>query len=115
MELSKEERIKKELSRLKKLYKEIPKNKLTLLTKLLDNAAYMAVTLEDLQQQVNEEGAIITIINGNGLETTTEHPAQKSYSVMVSKYASVIKQLGELLPEQPKAKSKLELLMSEDE
>lgn len=114
MELTKDERIKKEYRKLSKLYKGIPENKRKLAEGLLKNAAYMAVTLEELQETVNAEGAILTGKNGNGFEVCQEHPAQKSYNTTINRYATVIKQLSELLPEEQKAAvSKLDKFLNE--
>lgn len=93
-------RIKAEKDKLNKIFADIPENKKKLCAKLIENAAFMAVTLEDLQEIVNEEGAIITAKNGNGFDITQEHPAQKSYVGMLAKYSSVINQLHNLLPDQ---------------
>jgi hypothetical protein len=98
--ISKDDRIKKELRKLKSLYKELPKNKQKLCEKLIGNAAFMAVTLEDLQEQVNKEGAVVKQKNGNGFNVKNEHPAQKSYNVMIGKYTAVIAKLDEMLPEE---------------
>lgn len=97
--LTKEERIKKELSKLNKIFKNIIKDKKDLCAGLISNAAYMYVTLEDLQVIVNLEGAITTGVNGNGFETTSEHPAQKCYNATLEKYVKTIKALTDLLPD----------------
>lgn len=99
-EKSKEDRIKAEQRKLKSLYKELPKNKQKLTEKLIANAAFMAVTLEDLQVEVTQKGAVIRSKNGNGFQVTQENPAQKSYNVMIGKYAAVIAKLDEMLPEE---------------
>ena len=95
----KDTRIKEEIERLNKIFENISENKKTLCSKLIQNAAFMAVTLEDLQETVMKEGAIKEFTNGNGFEIVQEHPAQKSYNTMINRYASVIRQLQELLPD----------------
>ena len=94
-----DERISKEIRKLKRIFKNISKDKKTLCEKLIQNAAFMAVTLEDLQETIKEEGAIKSCVNGNGFLVMQEHPAQKSYNSMINRYASVIKQLQDLLPD----------------
>ena len=91
-------RIKQEYERLAKLYEGLPANKRELVDGLIANAAFMAVTLEDLQTQVTEEGAVIEQKNGNGFMSKMEHPAQKSYNTMINRYNATIKVLGEMLP-----------------
>lgn len=97
--MAKDRRISKEIRKLKKIFERIPENKQELVGHLIENAAFMYVTLEDLQEKVRTEGAVITAVNGNGFETTSEHPAQKSYNTMIARYAGVIKQMTELLPD----------------
>lgn len=91
-------RIGQEYERLAKLYAGLPANKRELVEGLISNAAFMAVTLEDLQAQITEEGAVIEQKNGNGFLSKMEHPAQKSYNTMVNRYNATIKVLGEMLP-----------------
>lgn len=98
-DLTKEERIKKEKQRLTKIFKNIPKDKKDLCTGLISNAAYMHVTLEDLQEIVNLEGAVLTGVNGNGFNTTNEHPAQRCYNSTLDKYVKTMKALTDLLPD----------------
>lgn len=56
----------------------------------------MAVTLQELQDRINLDGAVIDYINGNGFNTINEHPAQKSYNTLINRYTTVIKQLTDL-------------------
>lgn len=102
-ELSIDGRIKAEELRLNRIFKNIDPAKKSVNQQLISNAAFMAITLQDLQRQVNREGAVITLVNGNGFETTMEHPAQKSYNTMINRYTAVIKQLTDLVnKDQPK-------------
>lgn len=99
MEKTKESRIKKEKNKIKKILSEVDESKIKLNEKLIENVAFMAVTLEDLQKQINEEGSVITAKNGNGFDVTQEHPAQKAYVAMMSKYTPAMSQLMALLPD----------------
>ena len=90
--------IQAELKKYKKPFKKIAKDRKPLAEKLCQQAAFMAVTLADLQAQVNEKGAIINAKNGNGFDTTMENPAQKSYNIMIKNYNATIKTLVGLLP-----------------
>ncbi|MFQ9555810.1 MAG: hypothetical protein ACLR1P_07595 [Oscillospiraceae bacterium] len=49
-DLTKEEKIKREFSRLKRIFKDLDKNKLQTVESLIKNAAFMAVSLEELQR-----------------------------------------------------------------
>lgn len=93
-----DKRISKEMRRLNKIFENVADDKKKLCSNLIKNAAFMAVTLEELQERIQSEGAVITSMNGNGFETMQEHPAQKSYNTMINRYSSIIRQLTELLP-----------------
>lgn len=99
MDIEKEKLIKKEKNRLKKIFKDISEDKKKLCEPLMQNAAFMAVTLEELQKNIASEGAVIMAVNGNGFETLQENPSQKSYNTMINRYTAIIKQLQDLLPD----------------
>ena len=94
-----EKRIKKELNKLKRIFKNIGDDKKKLCEKLIENAAFMAVTLEDLQTEITRSGSIGTYVNGNGFEVAQETPAQKTYTTLINRYTAVIKALADLLPD----------------
>lgn len=98
-EKTKDELIKAEERKLKRIFKDIPKDKQSMCGNLIQNAAFMAVTLKELQADINETGAIITAPGGNGYDITKENPAHRSYTTMIGKYSAVIKQLSDLLPD----------------
>ena len=97
--LEKEKKIKSEISKLNKIFKDLSENKKKLCESLIQNAAFMAVTLEELQATIKEEGPVMRHTNGNGFEVLQEHPAQKTYNTMINRYASVIKQMSDMLPD----------------
>lgn len=109
-ELTKDEKIKAEEKRLNEIFKNLDKDKKAINQKLISNAAFMAVTLEYLQEQINKEGAVVKAINGNGFEVISEHPAQKSYNTMINRYTTVIKQLTDLADSDIAPEEKDELL-----
>lgn len=73
-------------------------NKKAFAIKLLQRIEFMDKTLDELEQTINSEGAIITSTNGNGFDVMSEHPAQKSYNVMVGKYNAMVKSVIDMLP-----------------
>ena len=62
-ELTKDQKIKREISRLKRVFKDLDKNKLQTVESLIRNAAFMAVSLEELQEIINEEGYTVEYQN----------------------------------------------------
>ena len=89
----------KNMTNLKKIIKGLDKGKQELAMKLFKRAEFMENTLCELEKTIKEEGAVITAVNGNGFEVTSEHPAQKSYNTMIGRYNAIIKSLADMLPE----------------
>jgi len=96
--LGKEERILKEISKLRKVFKTIPKSTVNVVLALVENAAFMIITLEDLQETINSKGVVSgREINGSRFGTK-KSPEIEVYNTMVKNLSSVIKQLTELVP-----------------
>lgn len=66
---------------------------------LVERAAFMAATLDELQEDISRNGAVIVATNGNGFEIKQENPAQKSYNAMIKNYNSTIVALNNLAKE----------------
>lgn len=104
--LDKEKMIKKEIAELKRFFKEIENDKKPFANRLIEQCSFMSVTLRELQETLNEDGAIELFVNGKQ-KMLREHPATKTYNAMVKNYNSVIKQLLEMLPEGKKENDEL--------
>lgn len=100
-DLSKDERIKKEIKRLNSLFKNIePKLKKTVKS-LIENASFMAVTLEDLQEHINKNGVTVEYQNGENQWGTKKSPEVEIYNTMIKNHVTIMKQLTELVPKEP--------------
>lgn len=93
-----DERIKKEFAKLKKLLTDIPKDKANSVESLLRNAAFMSITLDDLQDKINEIGVVSEYQNGQNQWGTKKSPEVEVYNAMIKNYMGVIKQLTDLIP-----------------
>lgn len=98
-QLDKEKLIKREESKLKRIFKDLSKNTLDTVRPLIKNAAFMAVTLEILQEEINKNGVTCTYQNGENQFGTKKTPEAELYNTMVKNYAAIVKQLCEFLPE----------------
>ena len=98
-ELQKEELISRDFRKLKKIFRFLDKDLRLVAEKLCRKAAFMDVTLDEMQEQITEEGYVIEAVNGNGFKVKMDHPAMKTYNTMIKNYTAVMKQLAELLPE----------------
>lgn len=101
-----DDRIRKERSKLFKQFNKIEKKKLKIVEKLIDNAAFMAVMLEDIQQRINENGYMIEYKNGENQYGTKKNPEIEIYNQTISNYSKTIKQLSDLLPVEIKLEQK---------
>ena len=79
----KNRRIKTEIAKLKSIFKAIEKDKIKLVEKLINNAAFMAVTLELLQEDININGCISDYQNGANQWGTKKSPEIEIYNTMI--------------------------------
>lgn len=94
--------IKKEVNRLKKLFKDLEENKKKLAKSLIENAAFMSITLEDLKKDIVKYGVKETYVNGRDQYGFKESIESKTYNTMIKNYMNIIKQLNDMMPEQKK-------------
>ena len=97
-ELGKEKRIFKELERISRFFEKVDINQKALVGPLLQNAAFMKVTLEDLQKQINSEGVTEVYQNGANQQGVKQSATLQSYNALIKNYTSVIKALSNVLP-----------------
>ncbi len=109
-DLTKEQRIKKEIARLKKVFKDLDKNKLSTVESLIRNAAFMAVSLEDLQEIINKDGYTEEYQNGANQKGVKQSEAVKTHIAMTKNHAAIIKQLVDLAPAAQKKNSRLQAM-----
>ena len=96
--LEKEKEIKQEINRINGFLKEIEPKVKKGVKSLIDNVAYMAVTLRELRDDVNQEGVITEYQNGENQFGTKKSPKVEIYNTMVKNYTSSFKTLLDLLP-----------------
>lgn len=100
-EISKDTLVKREINRLTNLFKDIDRNKRLTAKGLIEEAAYMKITLQELKVEIDRNGPVDEMPQGE-YSILREHPALKSYNTMVQRYSSFIKQLTDLLPKEVK-------------
>lgn len=92
-----DERISAEIERLNDILKNIHESKRKIAKELINNIAFMSVTLQDLQELIKLQGPIVNFEQG-AQKMMVENPAQKSYNTMINRFTTATKQLFELLP-----------------
>jgi hypothetical protein len=99
--MDKDKRIKKEIERLSKIFQDLSKEKKDTVSSLVRNAAFMTVTLDDLQNKMNQEGVVSEYQNGANQWGTKKSPEVEIYNTMIKNHCTIIKQLTDLLPKEP--------------
>lgn len=95
---TKEKRIKKEYRRIAKLYEDLAPDERALAEPLLQNSAFMKITLEDLQAAINANGAIDEYQNGENQRGTKASAELNAYNATMKSYINVQRQLTAMLP-----------------
>jgi len=107
--------VEKERERLKKIFKDIPPNKLKVVDGLITQAARLRVLLDELWIDISENGDYELFTQSEKVEPyERERPAAKLYNTRDQTYQRVIKQLTDLLPEEkltPETKRSIEELL----
>lgn len=98
----KNQKIKKETQKLKKLFKDLPDNKKKMAEKLIENASFMSITLDELKEDIKIYGVKETYVNGKDQFGFKESIESKTYNTMIKNYMNIIKQLNDMLPEEKK-------------
>ena len=96
--LKEDERVKKEIKKIKRIYKDIPPDKKSLTDRLIENAGFMAILLLDLQDDIRVNGYKEQYQNGANQHGFKRSVAADLYQVVIKNYSSTIKQLTDLLP-----------------
>ncbi len=94
--MTREERIKKEESRIKSILKDVPKNIKKTAEKLSKRAAFLLILTEDLEDKLNENSDFLKITINASQEFVKANPLLKEYRDTVKSYQSVIKQLTDI-------------------
>jgi len=100
--IDKNKKIAKETNKFKKLFKELPENKKKMVEKLIENASFMSITLDELKEDIKIYGVKETYVNGKDQFGFKESIESKTYNAMVKNYMNIIKQLNDMLPEDKK-------------
>ena len=92
-------KINRELKRLQKIYENIETSRKKTVEKLINDAGFMGVTLEEIGLVIQGDGVVETYQNGENQKGVKKSSAVEVYDKMVNTYSKVIKQLCDLLPE----------------
>lgn len=97
-----EKKIKKEKRRLTEIYKNLDEKRKRLSVGLIETAAYTLVKLQELQEDINENGLTEMFSQSDKQEPyARKRPEADLYNTLSNTYLKAIKQLNDLLPKQP--------------
>jgi len=100
-EITKAERISTEDKRLRRIYKDLKRDKIATVDGLIRRAAYMRTTLEDMEIDLDTNGFVELFSQSEKTEPyERERPVARLYNTMNKNYQSIIKQLSDLLPKE---------------
>lgn len=94
----KPERIKKETRRLKKIFKDLEPNKLKTVDALIARAAFITVSLQELEEQLNVAGWVEEYQNGRNQSGLKKSAAAEVHISLTKNLSTIMKQLIEMVP-----------------
>lgn len=107
---SKTTRIKKEKKRLFNIFAGLEPNKLDTCQALIDRAAFITISLQDLEEQLNETGWVETYQNGENQSGLKKAAAADVHISLTKNLNAIVKQLLELVPPAQKESRLTELM-----
>ena len=108
--IKKTTRIDREKKRLLDIFAGLDENKLSTCRALIDRAAFLTVNLEDLEEELNENGWTEEYTNGRNQTGIKKAAAAEAHISLTKNLSTIMKQLLEFVPPAQKA-SRLDALM----
>lgn len=106
MTMTKTERIQAEQDRLNEVFKDLDANQKQTAAGLISSAAFLAIQLEDLQEEINANGCVEEYVNGKDQHGVKVAACVQAYGTLNGKYQSVMAKLLKIVPPTPKAARK---------
>ena len=103
-------RIAKEKERLLEIFKDLEPNKMSTCQALIDRAAFITISLEDLEDQLNKNGWTEPYQNGDNQFGMKKAAAADVHISLTKNLNAIIKQLLDLVPPAQK-ESRLKAMM----
>lgn len=100
--LEKQKQIKKEISRLRRLFKDIDENKKKLVNTTIEDIAFMTVTMQELRDNIVRTGTTVKYQNGANQFGTKQSPDAQLYLQMSQKQTQAMKILLDCMPKTEK-------------
>lgn len=101
-EKQRKKRVKDETVKLEKIFQNLGENSYETAKRLIQDAAFMSVTLSELQLIITRDGPVEPYQNGENQRGLKKSAAVEAYDKMVNTYAKIIKQLVDMIPKKIK-------------
>lgn len=102
--MTKEQRIENKRAELMEVYAGLSENELKVAAGLIDQAAFLGVTLEDLAESITKNGTIEEYTNGKNQSGRKISSDAKLYNSLIAKYTAITTKLLQIVPPAPKPK-----------
>ena len=102
---SKEKRVKAEYKRISAFFENLPENEKSFLGPMIQNASFMKITLEDLQEDINSEGTTDEYRNGANQYGQKASASLQAYNSVLKNFTTVMKTLFQTLPPEERPKT----------
>lgn len=99
-EEEKEKAINAEMKRLKRVYKDIDLKHKSVIAGLVERAAFMRVSLDELEEDINKNGMTELFSQGQQTPYKRKRPEADLYCSLNTGYQKIIKLLADQLPKQ---------------
>ena len=96
--IDKDALIKKEVTKLTGIFKNLSTGTKNSITNLINEAAFMSVSLSELRKIINEKGYTEIYQNGENQKGVKKSAEVDIYNNFIKQYMAIMKQLLELLP-----------------
>lgn len=96
---TRENRIKDEGKRLRKIFENLPEDVKGAAEVLIDNMAYMRIELEDARDDINKNGRVEMFKQGDQEPYERIRPVANDYNNLFSKYTNAFKEVCKKLPD----------------
>lgn len=104
--MTNDERIEAKRAELMETFKYMPPEQLKVAADLIGQAAFLAVSLEDLAEVISEEGMTEEYTNGANQSGRKISSNAKMYSSLIGKYNTIVMKLLKIVPPKPVDKNR---------
>jgi hypothetical protein len=112
-QLAKDAKICAEIARLTEIFADMDENKKEAVKSVINNVAFMAVSLEELQNMINAKGYTEKYKNGENQYGVKQSETVKTHISMTRNFMASIKLLVDLVPPDKQGEDALEALVKE--